>query len=36
MEKFFTNTQQTNWTFGITAGEERDRARGGDFSFQGG
>jgi len=24
MEKFFINTQQTNWTSGITAGEEKE------------
>jgi hypothetical protein len=42
MEKFFTNMQHTNWTSGITAGEEKerqrqtDRGRGGDFSFQSG
>jgi hypothetical protein len=40
MEKFSTNMQQTNWTSGITFGEEKERqrqtGRGGDFSFQSG
>jgi hypothetical protein len=27
MENFFTNIQQTNWTSGITAEEEKDRIR---------
>ena len=27
MEKFFTNMQQTNWTSGITAVEEKKRHR---------